>query len=199
MLALDLDRYDLITTQIERLNRRVADSMQKHQEAQEAVERLAQVPGCGVDSAQQVIAEVGAPASTFASAANLTSWGGTNPGREESAEQNHSSPSAKGNRYLRRILNQAAHAAVKKQGCHFQAVFRRLRPRLGSKGAVWAVAPRLCRLVWTILHEGVQYVEQGSEPNPKAKQQRARKLLQNLRRLGYQVNIQPLDMSNAEA
>jgi transposase len=196
LLALYLDRYDLIATQIEQLNRMTAESMQKHQEA---VERLAQVPGFGVDSAQQVIAEVGEQASTFDSAANLTSWAGTNPGREESAEQNHSSRSAKGNRYLRRILNQAAHAAVKKQGCHFQAVFRRLLPRLGYKGAIWAVAHRLCRLVWKILHERVQYVEQGSEPNPKAKQQRARKLVQNLRRLGYQVDIQPLTIDPAEA
>jgi transposase len=196
LLALYLDRYDLIATQIEQLNRMTAESMQKHQEA---VERLAQVPGFGVDSAQQVIAEVGEQASTFDSAAKLTSWVGTNPGREESAEQNHSSRSAKGNRYLRRILNQAAHAAVKKQGCHFQAVFRRLLPRLGYKGAIWAVAHRLCRLVWKILHERVHYVEQGSEPNPKAKQQRARKLAQTLRRLGYQVDIKPLTTDPAEA
>ncbi len=189
LLGLYLDRYDLIATQIEQLNQMAAESMQKHQQA---VERLAQVPGFGVDSAQQVIAEVGVEASTFDSAAKLTSWVGTNPGREESAEQNHNSHSAKGNRYLRRILNQAAHAAVKKQGCHFQAVFRHLLPRLGYKGAIWAVAHRLCRLVWKILHERVPYVEHGSEPNPRAKQQRARKLLQNLHRLGYQVTIEPL-------
>jgi transposase len=34
------------------------------------------------------------------------------PGKEESAEQNHSGRSAKGNKYLRRVLNQAAYAAV---------------------------------------------------------------------------------------
>jgi hypothetical protein len=57
--------------------------------------------------------------------------GGDRPGKEESAEQNHSSCSAKGNKYLRRVRNQAAHAAVAKKGSHFQAVFRRLLPRLG--------------------------------------------------------------------
>jgi hypothetical protein len=46
-------------------------------------------------------------------------------GLEESAEQNHSSRSAKGNKYVHRILNQAAHAAVKKKGSHFQAVVPR--------------------------------------------------------------------------
>jgi hypothetical protein len=76
---------------------------------------------------------------------------------------------AKGNKYLRRVLNQAAHATVKKNGSHFQAVFRCLLPRLGYKSAIWAVAHRLCRVVWKILHEGVRFVEQGCEPDPQTK------------------------------
>jgi hypothetical protein len=34
------------------------------------------------------------------------------------------------------------------------SVFRRLLPRLGYKFAIWAIAHRLCRVVWKILHEG---------------------------------------------
>jgi transposase len=81
--------------------------------------------------AQQIIGEVGVQASTFPSAAELTCWVRTCPGKDESAEENHSIRSAKGNKYLHRELNQAAHAAVKKKGSHFHAVFRRLLPRLG--------------------------------------------------------------------
>jgi len=92
---------------------------------------------------------------------------------------------------MRRILNQAAHAAVKKKGSHFQAVFRRLLPRLGYKGALWAIAHRLCRLVWKILHEGVVYIEHGTEPNPKLQRQRARTLVRALCRLGYDVDLKP--------
>ena len=125
MLALQLERLQLIDTQIAKLNGMIAQAMKPHQEA---VMRLAEVPGLGVDSAQQIIAEVGVQASTFPSAAELTSWVGTCPGKDESAEQNHSSRSAKGNKYLRRVLNQAAHAAVKNKGSYFQAVFRRLLP-----------------------------------------------------------------------
>ena len=156
---------------------------------QDAVIRLAEVPGLGVDSAQQIIAEVGAQASTFASAGELTSWVGTCPGKDESAEQNRSSRSAKGNKYLRRVLNQAAHAAVCKKGSHFQAVFRRLLPRLGYKSAIWAVAHRLCRLVWKILHEGVRFIEQGAEVSPRDKRKRAQILARALRKLGYEVTI----------
>jgi len=195
MLGLQLERLRLIDGQIEKLNGLIAQAMKPHQEA---VIRLAEVPGLGVDSAQQVISEVGVQASTFPSAAELTSWVGTCPGKDESAEENHSSRSAKGNKYLRRILNQSAHAAVKKKGSHFQAVFRRLLPRLGYKSAIWAIAHRLCRLIWKILHEGVRYIEQGSESDPKVRERRARTLARALRKLGYDVAITPINPATAE-
>src|SRR4029077_3552142 len=119
MLGLQLERLQLIDRQMAELNRMIAQAMKPHQEA---VMRLAEVPGLGVDSAQQIIAEVGVQASTFPAAAELTSWVGTCSGKDESAEENHSSRSAKGHKYLRRVLNQAAHAAVKKKGSHFQVV-----------------------------------------------------------------------------
>ena len=190
MLALPLQRLQLIDQQRAELNRMIAQAMKAHQDA---VIRLAEVPGLGVDSAQPIIAEVGAQASTFPSAAELTSWVGTCPGKEESAEQNHSSRSAKGNKYLRRVLNQAAHAAVAKKGCHFQAVFRRLLPRLGYQSAIWAVAHRLCRVVWKILHEGVRFIEQGREVTPREKKKRAQMLARALRKLGYEVTITPIN------
>jgi transposase len=141
LLTLYLQQLRLIDEQREKLNGMIAQALKAHQEA---VVRLAEVPGFGPDSAQQVIAEVGAHASTFPSAANLTSWVGTCPGREETSEQNHSSRSPKGNKYMRRVLTEAAQAAVKAKGSHFQAVFRRLLPRLGYRQAVWAIAHRLC-------------------------------------------------------
>ena len=196
MLALQLERLQLIDRQIAQLNGLIAQAMKPHEEA---VLRLAEVPGLGVDSAQQIIAEVGVQAGTFASAAELTSWVGTCPGKDESAEQNHSSRSAKGNKYLRRVLNQAAHAAVKQKGSYFQAAFRRLLPRLGYQSAIWAIAHRLCRVVWKILHEGVRFIEQGSEPDAQTKKKRARMLVQALRRLGYDVAITATHLATQNA
>ena len=80
LLGLQLERLQLIDEQIARLNGLIAGALKPHQEA---VARLAEVPGLGVDSAQQVISEVGVQASTFPSAAHLTSWVGTCPGKEE--------------------------------------------------------------------------------------------------------------------
>jgi len=195
LLGLQLERLHLIDEQIARLSGLIAGALKPHQEA---VARLAEVPGLGVDSAQQVISEVGVQANTFPSAAHLTSWVGTCPGKEESAEANHNSRSAKGNKYLRRLLNQAAHAAVRKKGSYFQAAFRRLLPRLGYKSALWAIAHRLCRVVWKVLHEGVRFIEHGRESDPTVRRRRARLLARALRKLGYNVALTPINPATAE-
>jgi transposase len=190
VLKLYMERLEMLDQQIQTLDVLAAKALKKHEEA---VIRVAQMPGFGADSAQQIIAEVGVDAEAFPSASQLCSWVGTCPGSEESAAQNHNSRSPKGNRYARRILTQAAQAAVKKKGSHFQTVFRRLLPRLGYKGAIWAIAHRLCRLIWKVLHDGVQYVEKGEETNPRAKKRRAQKMVQALRKLGYQVQLTPVN------
>jgi transposase len=103
--------------------------------AQDAVERLAEVPGLGVDSAQQIIAEVGPTAATFPSEKCLSSWVGACPGDNESGGVNYSHRSPKGNRHLRRLLNQAANAAARTKGSIFEIVYRRTVPRLGHQQA----------------------------------------------------------------
>ena len=148
------------------------------------MQRLAEVPGLGVDSAQQIIAEVGATAATFPSAKQLSSWVGACPGDDESAGVNYSHRSPKGNRNMRRILNQAANAAVKYKGSLFAILYRRYVPRLGHNQTIGVIAHRLCRLIWKILHQGVRYEERGPAVNKKSKQYRAARMIRELRSLG---------------
>jgi len=63
---------------------------------QAAVQRLAAVPGFGVDLAQQIIAEVGPTGTTVPTAKHLASWVDACPGHDESAGVNrsHRVPSA---------------------------------------------------------------------------------------------------------
>lgn len=189
ILKLYLERLELLDQQIEKLDQMAAAALKRHQQA---VIRLAEAPGFGVDSAHQIIAEMGGDAAAFPSAAQFSSWAGVCPGTEPSAEQNHSSRSPKGNRFVRRILTQAAQAAVKKKGSHFQCVFRRLLPRLGYQSSIWAIANRLARLVWKILHDGIRYIEQGSETDPRSRKYRAQKLAKALKNLGYNVTLTPV-------
>ncbi len=101
----------------------------------------------------------------------------------------HRSP--QGNRQMRRLLHQAANAAVKTKGSLFQLVYRRLVPRLGHAQAIWAIAHRLCRLIWKILHEGVRYDERGPSVSAARTHRRAAKMIRELRHLGYRVELIP--------
>jgi transposase len=184
VLKMMLGELQLIEEQIGQLDQEMATLLSQHQDA---VERLAEVPGLGVDSAQQIIAEVGATAATFPSEKQLSSWVGACPGDDESAGVNYSHRSPKGNRQMRRILNQSANAAVKAKGTVFEVVYRRTVPRLGHQQTIGAVAHRQCRLIWKILHQGVRYEERGSAVHTKSKQRRAARMIRELRSLGYRV------------
>jgi transposase len=184
LIKMMLEELGLLEQQIEQMDREMASLLQQHQDA---VQRLAEVPGLGVDSAQQIIAEVGATAATFPSDKHLSSWVGACSGEEESAGKSKSHRSPKGNRQMRRLLNQAAHAAVKRKGSIFELYYRRLFPRLGKKRTIWAIAHRLCRLIWMILHRGIRYEERGPAVNEKAKRIRTTKMIKELRSLGYRV------------
>jgi len=184
LVKMALADLQLIEQQIIQLDQEIESLLREHQDA---VQRLAEVPGLGVDSAQQIIAEVGAQAATFSSAKNLVSWVGACPGEEESAGVNRSKRSPKGNRQMRRILNQAANAAVKHKGSIFEIVYRRLVLRLGHNKTIGAIAHRLCQLIWIILHNGVRYEERGPTVCERAKRARTSRMIRTLRILGYRV------------
>jgi transposase len=154
LLKMILEQVQFLEQQISQLDQEMASLLSQYQDA---VQRLAEVPGLGVDSAQQIIAEVGPTAATFPSKKCLSSWVGACPGDEESAGVNYSHRSPQGNRHMRRILNQAANAAVKTKGSIFEVLYRRCVPRLGHNQAIGAIAHRQCRLIWLILHQGVRY------------------------------------------
>jgi hypothetical protein len=94
-----------------------------------------------------------------------------------------------GNRQLRRVLNQAANAAVKAKGTTFALVYRQIVPRLGHAQAIGAITHRLCRLIWKILNERVRCDERGTSVSAEAKKVRARKMIRELRALGYRVEL----------
>jgi len=189
LLTMTLAELEVIETHLQQLDEELAALLRVHQDA---VQRLAAVPGLGVDSAQQIIAEVGPTATTFPTAKHLASWVGACPGHDESAGINHSRRSPSGNRQMRRVLNQAANAAVKTKGSIFELLYRRFVARLGHAQAIGAIAHRLCRLVWKILHGGVAYEERGPAISKARAHRRTTKMLRELRSLGYQVELTPI-------
>jgi transposase len=192
LLKLALEELELVEAHIEKLEKEAMDLMQEHQDA---IQRVAEVPGFGLDSALQMIAEVGPKAAAFEVAKALSSWVGVCPGSDESAGETHSTRSPKGNRHMRRLLNQAAQSAVKAKGSIFELTFSRMLPRLGYKQAIWAIAHRLCRLLWLILHKGVRYEERGPAVSAKSKRTRAARMIRELKKLGYRVEGGPVPVA----
>jgi len=78
LLNMTLEELRLIDEQIGQLDQEMASLLRQHQDA---VERLAEVPGLGVDSAQQIIAEVGPTAATLSFREMSLLLGGCLPGR----------------------------------------------------------------------------------------------------------------------
>jgi len=128
LVRMALEQLQLLEQQIGQLDQELATLLHPHQDA---VQRLAEVPGLGVDSAQQIIAEVGPTAATFPSGQQLASWMGACPGDQESAGVNYSHRSPKGNRHMRRILNQTANAAAE-QRQHLRDCVSPLSPPSGT-------------------------------------------------------------------
>ena len=184
LLAQHLDRVELLDAQIEELNKLAASELLQYQDA---VTRLIEIPGIGAEAAQEILAEIGPDAAAFPSAAQLASWIGVCPGSNESAGQNHSGRSAKGNRFLRRVLCQAAQAAARTNDSQLQSIFKRLIVRLGYVKAVWAIAHRIVKIIWNVLHKGARFIEFNPARNPKAVQRAITHHLKALRRLGYEI------------
>ena len=117
---------------------------------------------------------------------------GVCPGSEESAGESKSTRSPKGNRTMRRLLNQAAQSAVKVTGSIFHIRFRKLLPRLGYKQAIWAIAHQLCRMLWLILRKGLRYEERGPAVSAKSQRTRTARMIRELQKLGYRIEAAPL-------
>jgi hypothetical protein len=107
--------------------------------------------------------------------------------------ESKSDRSAKGHPTLRRLLSQIAWSAARTKDCFFREVYRHLIPRLGIYKAVWAVAHRIAKLVWKILHERAHSLERGRLAlDPSASQRRLARLSRQIRRLGHSIEVKPI-------
>jgi transposase len=190
LLKMEMQQLKFLEEQTEQLEREIAALLAPHGAA---VQRLAEIPGLGVKSAQQIVAELGPAAAVFPSEGDLASWVGVCPGDNVTAGKAHSTRSPQGNKNMRRLLNQAAHAAVKMKGSIFELVLHRyLARRMEYQEAIWCIAHRLCRLIWKVLHQGVRYEERGPGVQARAKRLRIAKMIKELTKAGYSVQLATL-------
>src|SRR5215510_7004458 len=95
--------------------------------------------------------------SRFETASRLGEWAGVAPGNDESAGKQRSGKTRKGNRPLRAILTQLAHAAVRTKDTYLSALYQRLAVRRGKKRAIMAVAHSIMCSVFHMLSRNEEY------------------------------------------
>ena len=98
----------------------------------------------------------------------------------------------KGNKYLRRVLTQAAWAASHCKDGYLQAFFYRVKARRGWGRAILGTAHKILVIAYSILKTGNVYQELGGDYFDKLHPDRtARRLVRRLERLGLQVTVSP--------
>jgi transposase len=109
MLAKMLARIDALTIDIDAVQERTEEKLAPFASA---AGRLHEIPGIGSTAAAVIIAEIGVDMTRFPTPAHLSSWAKFAPGIKESAgRKKGNGASGHGNRYLARVLGEAAVSA----------------------------------------------------------------------------------------
>jgi transposase len=191
LLQLLLDELTHLEGLIDRLTRRIQEVLPSP--FAEAARRLATVPGIDVRAAENILAEIGTDRNQFPTAGHLASWTGMCPGNHESAGKRQSGRTTKGNRWLKRILVQAAGAASHSKGTYLQAHYHRLAKRRGRKKALVALGHTLLVIIYHVLKRGTTYPELGADFLDRLEPERlTRQLVKRLERLGHKVSLEPV-------
>src|SRR4051794_20822171 len=130
----------------------------------------------------------------FPTPAHLASWAGVAPGVSESAGRKKGNASTgHGNRYLARVLGEAAIGAARTD-TFLGERYRRIARRRGKKRAIVAIGRSILVVIWALLSdEQAQFVDLGSDfyaarTNPERK---VRQHIRELQALGYSVPLNP--------
>jgi transposase len=120
-----------------------------------AVELLCSLPGFDRKSAITVLSETGTDMPQFGSAKKLCCWGGLTPGNNESAGKNKSVKITRAGVYLKPMLVQVAHVAVKSTKTpYYRIKYERIAKRRGKKRAIIAIARMLLTAIFHMLSTG---------------------------------------------
>jgi transposase len=190
MLSEQLSHIDYLDEAIERLAAEIGERLRPFEPE---IQLLDTLPGVNRQTAEELIAEIGADMSRFPDGHHLASWAGMCPGHNESGGKRKSGKTRKGNRWLRSTLVEAAHGAAHTKDTYLASQYHRLVGRRGKKRALVAVGHSLLVISHYVLKRRQAYYDLGSNYFEELHRQRMeRNLVKRLENLGYKVTLEAL-------
>jgi transposase len=190
LLTTMLARIDALSADIEAVQHRTEQELAPFASA---VARLDEIPGIGATAAAVIIAEIGVDMTRFPTPAHLSSWAKFAPGVKESAgRKKGNGATGHGNRYLARVLGDAAVNAGRTD-TFLGERYRRIARRRGKKRAIVAVGRSILVIAWHLLNDNnTQFRDLGpgyydSRVNLNRKM---RNHVRELQALGYKVTLE---------
>lgn len=119
------------------------------------IDLLCTIPGIERNSAITIFSEIGVNMGQFTSSKRLCCWAGLAPGSNESAGKKKSVRISRAGVYLKPILVQVAHAAVKdKNNPYYALKYERIAKRRGKKRAIIAIARMILTAIYSMFSTG---------------------------------------------
>jgi len=147
-----LEHYDFLLKHIQKLDEMITSLAAPFETA---IQLFCTVPGVDRNSATTVISEIGTDMSQFGSSKRLCCWGGLTPGNNESAGKKKSVKITRAGVYLKPMLVQIAHAAVKdKKNPYYRIKHEQIVRRRGKKRAIIAIARMILTAMFHMLSTG---------------------------------------------
>jgi transposase len=153
---------------------------------------LTEIEGIDVATALVILAELGVDVSRFPTEKHFASWLGLCPRQYESNKSKKKRGPRKGKNRIAMALRMAAQG-LGKTTSPLAMCYRRIKSRIGGKGAITATAHKLACLVYRMLKYGKDYVKQSMEEyERKINQQLERALRRKAAALGYDLVAKPV-------
>lgn len=198
ILQMMLDSIDRYTAQITVLDERIAALCEPYQRQ---IAQLDQIPGFGVKTAQDLIAEIGVDMTAFPTAGHLCSWARLTPRVTESGgKRKGKNATGRGNPYIGAALGESS-VVIGRTRTFLAVKYRRLCRHMPKKKAQVAIMRTQLTAAHALLSDpqagyldlGTSYYEQHAD---------ARRLtrghIRGLERLGWKVTLEPIDPETGE-
>jgi transposase len=152
---------------------------------------LTEIEGIDVRTALVILAEIGVDVSRFPTEKHFASWLRVCPRQDESNKSKKKRGPRRGKNRIAIALRMAAQGLAKTKS-PLALFYKRIKSRIGGKGAITATAHKLACLVYRMLKYGREYVRQSMEEyEHKIQEQLERSLRRKAAALGYELVRKP--------